>query len=201
MNAVVLKQTHASPIFGPQCRARWCWEGEAFTGYGAWVPKEVLAADDQLTLEGLPLPDDAEVLDDLTPILSPSVLPPGHSLAEPPPKVDKAKLQAIRERLIASAAASTQNAAEAPAPAAEPLDPGSAIELAVARRHVNERDETITAQNAEIEALRAKLAAAEAKAAPAAPEDPGKPGSDNGNTVVDPIAAATGGGQKKPGQR
>lgn len=199
--SAVLRQTHASPVIGPQCRARWCWEGEAFTGYGAWVPKEVLAADDQLVGEGLPLPADDEVLDDLTPILSASVLPPGAVLAEPPPKIDKAKLAAIRERLVASAAAADANALPAPAglPAALEADPAGAIELAVARRQVNERDEQIAAAANENEELRRRMAALEARLA-APPANPVTPDVTTPGTPADPLSEATGSaGAKKAG--
>lgn len=195
--SAVLRQTHASPIHG-ECRAGWCWEGEAFTRYGAWVPKEVIAQDEALRLEGLTPPSDEEVLDDLSPILSPAVLPPGSVLSEPPPKVDKAKLQAIRARLIANAQAATAEAASAPvaaAPGDEVGDPANAIELAVARRESAEKDERLNAAAAENDALKRRLDALEAALAKS-----GTPGSETVTppvTPADPMAEVTGGGARK----
>jgi hypothetical protein len=160
MNAIVTPrqtQTHASPIHGP-CRGRWSWDGETFTAAGVWVPPEVIRADDELHAEGLPLPPDEEVLDDMTPILDPAVLPAGSHLSAPEPKIDRAKLDTIKARMRASVAA-------AQAPAAGLGDPADAIELAVARREAAEKDERIAAAAAENAALMDRLRTLEAKVA------------------------------------
>jgi hypothetical protein len=158
-----LKQSHASPIHGP-CRGRWSWGGETYTSYGAHVPKEVIADDDQLTVDGYSLPPDDEVLPDLTAVLDPAVLPPGAVLTEPPVFRDKAKIAAIKAK---------QDAANG--------EPVSDTERQTMSRELQDRDERIRALEDQI----ATLAAAAHKPAQPASDQKGKTAGS-----ADPLAAA-----------
>lgn len=160
--------TTASPIHG-QCRARWCFEGEAFTSYGAWVPKEVMRADEEMMSEGLGMAPDEEVLADMTPVLPESALPVGSQLGQPPPKVDREKIEAMkarmRERTAADAVAPASAEAAAPIAAVE-----SSIEMAALRRENAEKDEKLSALSQQVEFLMAERKKAAEKAAAEAGE-------------------------------
>lgn len=65
-------------------RLRWQWKGRCYTAAGIHVPPEVIEEDDALIESDDPIPEDADVLEDLGVTLPIEALPEGSSLAAPP---------------------------------------------------------------------------------------------------------------------
>lgn len=62
-------------------RARWQYRGEVYTASGVRIPRDVFRDDDSLITEGIPLPHDADVLEDMTVTLPVEALPVGATLS------------------------------------------------------------------------------------------------------------------------